>query len=85
MILRKRSITLHGHRTSLALEPEFWDGLETIAVLRKVSLAGLIAEIDDDRNHSAPLSSAVRVFVLNHFRDNRYKPPKPHVTSAETL
>ncbi len=61
--LRKRSISLHGHATSLALEPEFWDLIEAIAASRGVSLAALIAEIDDGRG-GRPLASACRLAAL---------------------
>lgn len=67
MTLKKRSLTLHGHRTSLALEPEFWSALEEMAALEGASLAAVIARIDDSRDADAPLSSAVRVAVLRHF------------------
>ena len=64
MALIKRSLSLHGHRTSLALEPESWDVVDTHTDLEKRSLAGLIAEIDDNRDPDDPLSSAVRVWAL---------------------
>ena len=60
--LRKRSVVIAGHRTSLSLEQAFWDALKAIATERGVSLARLIAEIDEGR--SGNLSSAARVFVL---------------------
>ena len=60
----KRSITIAGHRTSLSLEPEFWDGLNTLADARKVSLARLVASIDEERGRTN-LSSALRVSVLH--------------------
>ena len=61
--LRKRSVSLHGHATSLALEPEFWDLIEALATSRAVSLAALIAEIDDARV-GRPLASACRLAAL---------------------
>ncbi|UES58789.1 aryl-sulfate sulfotransferase [Roseibium aggregatum] len=64
MALLKRSLSLHGHRTSLALEPEFWDVVDAYADAANKSLAGLIAEIDDNRDPEDPLSSAVRVWAL---------------------
>ncbi|MBA5777780.1 ribbon-helix-helix domain-containing protein [Stappia sp. F7233] len=67
MSLKKRSLTLHGHRTSLALEPDFWAALEDMAAREGASLASVIARIDDKREADAPLSSAVRVAVLRHF------------------
>ncbi|MBP1846651.1 putative DNA-binding ribbon-helix-helix protein [Rhizobium petrolearium] len=63
-MIRKHSATLHGHRTSFSLEDEFWLELKTIAAQRKISLASLIAEIDDLRSPDSNLSSALRVHVL---------------------
>ncbi len=63
MILRKRSINLAGHATSLALEPEFWAALERRASARGLSLAALIAEVDAGRGPRA-LASACRVAAL---------------------
>lgn len=61
--LRKRSVNLHGHATSLALEPEFWAVLDAAAKAGGLSLSGLIARIDDAREER-PLASACRVFAL---------------------
>ncbi|MET0544701.1 MAG: ribbon-helix-helix domain-containing protein [Caulobacterales bacterium] len=63
VLLQKRSITLDRHRTSLALEPEFWLVLEHIASARKKSLTALLAEIDRERGER-PLASACRLFAL---------------------
>jgi len=60
----KRSVTIRGHRTSLSLEQPFFDRLQVIAARRQLSLAALIAEIDDARPKDANLSSALRIFVL---------------------
>jgi predicted DNA-binding ribbon-helix-helix protein len=64
----KRSFSIAGHRTSIALEPEFWRGLEAIAAERQVSLAALVREIDESRENPN-LSSAVRLTVLAYYRD----------------
>jgi predicted DNA-binding ribbon-helix-helix protein len=61
--LRKRSLALAGHRTSLALEPQFWSVLEALAHSRGLSLAGLIAEVDAGRG-ARPLASACRLAAL---------------------
>jgi predicted DNA-binding ribbon-helix-helix protein len=61
--LRKRSVSLSGHATSLALEPEFWAALEAAAAREGVSLAALIGRIDEQRS-GRPLASACRVFAL---------------------
>jgi predicted DNA-binding ribbon-helix-helix protein len=62
-MLRKRSINLAGHATSLALEPEFWAALRARAGARGISLAALIGEIDAGRG-ARPLASACRVAAL---------------------
>jgi predicted DNA-binding ribbon-helix-helix protein len=61
--LKKRSVNLAGHATSLALEPEFWAVLDRAAADEAVSLAGLIQRIDLERGER-PLASACRVFAL---------------------
>jgi predicted DNA-binding ribbon-helix-helix protein len=61
--LRKRSVMLAGHATSLALEPEFWSVLEALAKSRSFSLAALLADIDGSRG-ARPLASACRVAAL---------------------
>lgn len=61
--LRKRSVNLAGHATSLALEPEFWAVLERVATDAGLSLAGLIQRIDQERGER-PLASACRVYAL---------------------
>ncbi|NJM83924.1 MAG: ribbon-helix-helix domain-containing protein [Tabrizicola sp.] len=64
----KRSLTLHGHRTSVSLEEPFWDAFRCIAADRGVPLNQLAAEIDDTRSGDGGLASAIRVFVLAHYR-----------------
>jgi predicted DNA-binding ribbon-helix-helix protein len=67
--LQKRSVRIAGHRTSIALEPEFWEALVRIAAQRQTSLPRLIAEIDDARaktDDGPSLASAVRVFLLQN-------------------
>ncbi len=61
--LRKRSILLAGHATSMALEPEFWAVLDEMAQAQALSLAGLIARLDEGRG-DRPLASACRVAAL---------------------
>ena len=72
--MRKRSVTIDGHRTSVSLEDAFWTELTEIARRRGLSLAALVAEVDHGRTAAprpgaAPgaagnLSSALRVYVL---------------------
>ncbi|MEP1932842.1 MAG: ribbon-helix-helix domain-containing protein [Roseibium sp.] len=64
MALIKRSLSLHAHRTSVALEPEFWDVVDRHIVRESRSLASLVAEIDDSRDPEDPLSSAIRIWAL---------------------
>jgi len=61
--LRKRSLQLSGHATSIALEPEFWAMLEAMAAAEALSLAALIGRIDDARA-GHPLASACRLAAL---------------------
>lgn len=64
----KRSLTLHGHRTSVSLEGAFWDAFRAIAAQRNITLNQQAAEIDDARAADEGLASAIRVFVLDHYR-----------------
>jgi predicted DNA-binding ribbon-helix-helix protein len=63
----KRSIVIAGHKTSVSLEDAFWRGLKDIAVNRHLSLSDLVGSIDSERRHGN-LSSAIRLFVLDHFQ-----------------
>jgi predicted DNA-binding ribbon-helix-helix protein len=67
-VLRKRSVVLAGHATSVALEPEFWAALEEMARAESLSLAGLIGRIDAARKQR-PLASACRVAALRGATD----------------
>ncbi|TIS61152.1 MAG: aryl-sulfate sulfotransferase [Mesorhizobium sp.] len=62
--VEKRSVTIRGHRTSFSLEQPFYDDLVAIATQRSLSLAALVAEIDETRTRDANLSSALRLYVL---------------------
>lgn len=73
-MIRKHSATLHGHRTSITLEDVFWEELKLIADSRQISLASLIAEIDDQRAAESNLSSALRVYVLNWIKQSHVSP-----------
>jgi predicted DNA-binding ribbon-helix-helix protein len=67
-VLIKRSFALAGHRTSVALEPEFWEALEHIAQKRGCKLITLLAEADAARDPGAPLASVLRVMALQASR-----------------
>ncbi|HWK01535.1 MAG TPA: ribbon-helix-helix domain-containing protein [Xanthobacteraceae bacterium] len=66
----KRSIVIAGHKTSVSLEDAFWDALKEIASTRDVTLSEVVANIDALRNQGN-LSSAIRLYVLDHFRAPR--------------
>jgi predicted DNA-binding ribbon-helix-helix protein len=63
----KRSIVLAGHKTSISLEDAFWRALKDIAGSRRTTLSDLISSIDHERKRGN-LSSALRLFVLNHYQ-----------------
>jgi predicted DNA-binding ribbon-helix-helix protein len=70
--IAKRSIVIDGHKTSVSLEDAFWDDLKEIAHTQQATLSALVAKIDKTRQHGN-LSSAIRLFVLEHFRANGRK------------
>ena len=63
----KRSLTIAGHRTSLSLEPEFWEILKTYAAQEQKTIAALVGEIDQARGDKN-LSSAIRVWILKRLK-----------------
>ena len=77
--MKKRSITIHGHRTSVSLEEPFWTILRVIATQRGLSLASLVQTIDKERDGS--LSSALRLFVLAELTQNT----AGHTTDLKSL
>ena len=66
MRLIKHSFSLAGHRTSVALEPEFWQALTDIAERRGTILSSLVADLDAERQPDEPLASRLRIFALRH-------------------
>jgi predicted DNA-binding ribbon-helix-helix protein len=76
--VKKRSIVIGGHKTSISLEDNFWPCLGQIARERTTSASELIGMLDAERN-GGNLSSAIRVFVLDHYRN--YVAPNPHATA----
>jgi predicted DNA-binding ribbon-helix-helix protein len=74
----KRSIVIAGHKTSVSLEDAFWQGLKEIADERSMTLSDLVSSIDTDRRHGN-LSSAIRLFVLDHYRNNNVATGTPAV------
>ena len=63
----KRSIIVGGHKTSVSLEEAFWNGMKEISAARNMTLSELVGEIDGKRQQGN-LSSAIRLFVLDHFK-----------------
>jgi predicted DNA-binding ribbon-helix-helix protein len=63
----KRSIVVGGHKTSVSLEEAFWSGMKEISAQRSMALSEMVGEIDSNRQQGN-LSSAIRLFVLDHFK-----------------
>jgi predicted DNA-binding ribbon-helix-helix protein len=64
----KRSIVIDRRKTSISIEDVFWTSIKDIARARSVTLSELIASIDQARGAGTNLSSAIRVFILDHYR-----------------
>ena len=75
----KRSVIRNGHKSSISLEDQFWDALREIAEHRDIAISTLVAHIDHNRTTNN-LSSAIRVYVLDHFRHGDR--PQPAVSAA---
>jgi predicted DNA-binding ribbon-helix-helix protein len=75
--LVKRSFSLAGHRTSVALESEFWDALSHVAQARGQTLSALVAAADEARGNDRPLASALRVMALQEIRAIGPFPSRP--------
>lgn len=67
-LVEKRSVTIRGHRTSYSLEKPFYEELVMIAQGRAITVAALVAEIDETRPREANLSSALRLHVLDYLK-----------------
>jgi predicted DNA-binding ribbon-helix-helix protein len=79
--IKKRSIIIAKHKTSVSVEDEFWAGLREIAKGRGQNLSQVIADIDEGRQ-SANLSSAIRLFVLRYYRNQRDQQDKTVIPIA---
>jgi len=77
----KRSIVVAGHKTSVSLEEAFWNGMKEISALRNITLSELVGEIDGSRQQGN-LSSAIRLFVLDHFRSKAGTAVPPQADSS---
>jgi predicted DNA-binding ribbon-helix-helix protein len=80
----KRSIVIAGHKTSVSLEDAFWRGLKDIADDRGVTLSELVSSIDTDRQHGN-LSSAIRLFVLDHYRNHTAATDQPPAVARDMI
>jgi len=67
----KRSVVIRGHKTSVSLEQPFWDAFRDIAEGERISTSALLRKVDGERSQ-ANLSSAIRVFVLRHMREQAF-------------
>ena len=78
-MIKKRSVKIAGHATSISLEEPFWLSLNEIAQERSQSIAQLVAEIDTNK-HAGGLSSRLRIFILNYYKNLALSKPqsKPH-------
>lgn len=70
-LVKKRSVTIRGHRTSYSLEQPFYEDLVTISLTRDMPLAALVAEVDEKRSRESNLSSALRLYVLDWAKGRR--------------
>ena len=66
-VVKKRSVDVSGRKTSVSLENEFWEALRDIAQSQQMPLSAMLAAIKDKYRQNS-LSSAIRIFVLNHYR-----------------
>jgi predicted DNA-binding ribbon-helix-helix protein len=80
----KRSIVIAGHKTSVSLEDAFWKALKEIAASRGMTLSEIVAAIDSARQHGN-LSSAIRLFVLAHFRNQGSTENVRHQETREAI
>ena len=78
----KRSIVIAGHKTSVSLEDAFWEGVKEIASGRHETLSDMVTNIDR-RRHQGNLSSAIRLFVLDHYRDHAVRERTPTLVPSE--
>jgi predicted DNA-binding ribbon-helix-helix protein len=73
-VLLKRSFSLAGHRTSVALEPPFWTALESLAAARGTTLVRLVASVDSARRPDDSLASCLRVLALRESSEKNLQP-----------
>ena len=83
-LILKRSILLAGHKTSVSLEDEFWTSLREIAGEQRETVSRLVAKIDETRKASN-LSSAIRLFVLRHYRGRKVEIASPELNAPNAI
>jgi predicted DNA-binding ribbon-helix-helix protein len=71
-LILKRSVVLRGHKTSISVEDAFWNSVKEIAGSGQMSVSDLLSAIDSGRHHGN-LSSAIRLFVLNFYREQLHE------------
>ena len=67
-LVLNQSVSINGHNTSVSIEGAFWNALKEIAVAQNISANALVSKIDRERDVASYLSSAIRVYVLEHYR-----------------
>ncbi|HEU5272762.1 MAG TPA: ribbon-helix-helix domain-containing protein [Xanthobacteraceae bacterium] len=82
-LVTKRSIVIGGHKTSVSLEEAFWKGLKEIAADRRLTLSDMVSAIDSERANGN-LSSAIRLFVLDHYRGRTGAAAGPRSAGGES-
>ena len=81
--IKKRTVEVGGHKTSVSLEDEFWNSLKEIAGVRQLTINRLVEKIDRQRS-SENLSSAIRLFVVEYYRIASQVPRSKKETGKET-
>lgn len=73
--VRKQSVSINGHHSSISIEGAFWNALKEIAVAQNITAAALVSKIDSDREREAAnLSSAIRVYLIEYYRLTAQRP-----------
>ena len=83
--VEKRSVAIAGRKTSVTLEEEFWDEMRKICAQRGVTLNRLVGKIDAERRQGHNLSSAIRLFVLDHLKGRLMgtaSEDRPHIATG---
>ncbi len=69
--MKKRSVKVMGHDTSITLEEPFWKALKDLAEEQGLSVNQMVSDIDQSREMETGLSSAIRIYILNHYRSSK--------------